>query len=907
LLFEGIRGIGKKTLIHKIQKKAQIDGFITIQLDALHCTKSPINTLFNLLANNLSKEESKNLFKRLNDIFYLLKQKQMLLAEVQKENYTIDLYINLSNLLFEYSKVKPILIVLFNIEDFDEDFLRFIAYMEHAIEAKSIDSIILIASANTDATTKAKSIISAVSAHKLTDIVSLEPFKEHDLKELVKKVFNRDLFLDKELEFILDKTKGIPLFIIDLLKHLISIQAINKRDGIWHVNTKIYSEISIPKSYDDLFLNKYKGLCQTERRILQIIATYDGKLKVAELSEISNIDSIGLVKLIDSGILKLEDANIDFVHPVYREVIKKHTSIQLRRKINYLIASYLESKRPNESITIAKYYLRSSDIIKAYKYGIKAAKTLVSKNELYRAFNYLNDLKGLLQKVGDKEKLVRVLEYLAPLEELLGLLDKAINDYQYIIANTKHDVLKAMCMLKLAAIEIYKLGHINIGKMLCKKAVRIAIKSNNKAIIALSLARASDFKKGKEKENMLLTAKELAKYEDPNIYSVILCKILYYYKFKGATKSISKYLEEAMRIIGKLSYDAEINFYNTTFMIKFYESEYDYIINMINSLFKNKKFLLTHHAKNEFLKQLGGIYYVQGNYVRMIQTLEDLLADLILQRNYADIILTMFNIVIAYKAICNYNDALKLLHEIHKIRKEKGVKRDFEINTLPEARLYLALGKDFKKEYDNIMKASKRIILKIQNVFRLGHYYLITADENYNKLRLKRSLTALDKAIKLFKKVNSRDDLCESLLKKSIILCELGQPKRARLYIKQAWNIYEQIHCEYLKPQLLLARGMVERLNGEDKAIETLREALKVSRKQLTREQTWQIQREMALYYRGKGQYRRALKYYKDAVEITKQITESIPTEEIKLSYLEVPFRKRVFEEIKELKKRLVN
>ena len=62
----------------------------------------------------------------------------------------------------------------------------------------------------------------------------------------------------------------------------------------------------------------------------------------------------------------------------------------------------------------------------------------------------------------------------------------------------------------------------------------------------------------------------------------------------------------------------------------------------------------------------------------------------------------------------------------------------------------------------------------------------------------------------------------------------------------------------------------------------------------------------MALYYRDKGQFKRALKYYKDAVETIKQITESIPTEEIKISYLEVPFRKRVFDEIKELKKLIV-
>jgi tetratricopeptide (TPR) repeat protein len=94
---------------------------------------------------------------------------------------------------------------------------------------------------------------------------------------------------------------------------------------------------------------------------------------------------------------------------------------------------------------------------------------------------------------------------------------------------------------------------------------------------------------------------------------------------------------------------------------------------------------------------------------------------------------------------------------------------------------------------------------------------------------------------------------------------------------------------------------MLARLEHSDDARKILADALKVSKKMGTRETTWQIQREFALYYKDKGEPHKALASYKDAIETIKQITETIDDEELRLSYLQVPFRNRVFNEIKSL------
>ena len=72
-----------------------------------------------------------------------------------------------------------------------------------------------------------------------------------------------------------------------------------------------------------------------------------------------------------------------------------------------------------------------------------------------------------------------------------------------------------------------------------------------------------------------------------------------------------------------------------------------------------------------------------------------------------------------------------------------------------------------------------------------------------------------------------------------------------------------------------------------------------------TREYTWQIQRELALYHKDQGELHKALQYYRDAIDMIKEITETIDGDELKASYLALPFRKRVFDEIKALKKQL--
>ena len=206
--------------------------------------------------------------------------------------------------------------------------------------------------------------------------------------------------------------------------------------------------------------------------------------------------------------------------------------------------------------------------------------------------------------------------------------------------------------------------------------------------------------------------------------------------------------------------------------------------------------------------------------------------------------------------------------------------------------LYVMLGKAREKDFKAAARRLCERATKTKNHIGLGHHSMAFAIYHMNKLQPDDALIHAKKALAFFKKASDRDDVVSALAHIAIIQMSLGKPKPARTSLEQAEEIYEAIHCEYLKPLLMLAKAMFARLEHADDAKKILADALRVSKKMGTRETAWQIQREFALYHKDKGEPHKALAYYKDAIETIKQITETIDEEELRLSYLQVPFRK---------------
>jgi tetratricopeptide (TPR) repeat protein len=242
-----------------------------------------------------------------------------------------------------------------------------------------------------------------------------------------------------------------------------------------------------------------------------------------------------------------------------------------------------------------------------------------------------------------------------------------------------------------------------------------------------------------------------------------------------------------------------------------------------------------------------------------------------------------------------------MLLRAHDLIKKEGIEKLNAAFLNKPTMLFMMLGKTREKEFQDSAGHLLERASQTNNHIGLGHHSIAFALHHLYKLEPDEALPHAKKALAFFRKASDRDDIVHVLINLAMIQMARGKPKLAAPHIREAEEIYEAIHCEYLKPLLMLGKGMLARQEGSDDAKKILTEALKVSKKMGTRETTWQIQRELALYHRDQDEPHKALAYYRDAVETIKQITETIDEEDLKLSYLQVPFRKRVFSEIKTL------
>jgi len=287
----------------------------------------------------------------------------------------------------------------------------------------------------------------------------------------------------------------------------------------------------------------------------------------------------------------------------------------------------------------------------------------------------------------------------------------------------------------------------------------------------------------------------------------------------------------------------------------------------------------------------------------MIDTLREAYYTAMKYSNYLSAITILSNLSLGYRSVADYGLSLKMLLQAEDLSKREGIQALNSAFLNKPTMLYVMLGKAKETEFKVSARRLYERARKTNNRIGSGHHSMAFALYHLNKLQTDEALIHAKKALSLFRKAADRDDVVSALAHIAIIQISQGKPKQARANLQQAEEIYEAIHCEYLKPLLMLAKAMLARLEHAEDAKKILTDSLKVSKKMGTREITWQIQREYALYHKDQGEPHKALAYYRDAIETIKQITETIYEEELKVSYLEVPFRRRVFDEIKNLKR----
>lgn len=907
LLLEGLTGVGKKSILHRIIHKAQLKAYIVIDLENGYLSQHPLELFLETLSSNLSSEQKKHLYSRHSNILSSLHSYKEVDTKFSPRNSSPILYDNIIHFLNALSQERPILICIPDIERYTEDFIYFVLHL--AYETNYLNSntkIIVTRNSDTIITKHILECYRDLKAFEFAHIHEVEPLNEPTINTLLQIIFNQNLLSKKERRELFLKTSGVPLLVIELIKHLISKGVIYWEEGKWFLNNREYRDAAIPENFKQHINFFMQDLSSDEKTILQTIAIWGSAIFPEQLYNIvlienDIIDNI-IKKHIKSHILKFHNNRmIYFEKPMYAELINKLINYKNKRQINKRIALHLHSNKSTDYIRLANYFINAKIVDESLNYSLKAANKMLLRYEYYDCLSLLQKAKILIKKKGNTDQLLTLLNKIAPLELQTGLSKEAIHDYKTLIYYTGDISKKAYYLFNIAHIYNDLWGQKDKAKKIYKESLKYAEEINNIDLSSEILIKLGEVS-GIKGNSFLIKAAELSKDRNINQYARALSELLFIYKISGNINKLDTTLKEIVNLLKSVDIKSKKSILFKLITIYFYKGDYRNAKKLLLKKIQLEDKTHDELEKIESLKALGGCNYVEGNFHETIKTLKEALILSRKYNNYLASLTILSNLILAYRYLAEYRESINLLLQVNEIISKHKITRISSTFFIKPLSLFLILGKHREREFFYYLRKTKNYAKKANNSIVKGHCQLSHSLYYYQKLNIKDALPLAKEALKLFKESDDNDDIVNTLIYISIYLNEVGHYKEAYKYIKEAKKIYNEIHCEYLKPLLLLSDSFCSRVNNIKDTEKNINYALRISKNMGTREYTWQIQRELSLYYKEIGAIQLALRYYKDASDTLKQITESIETEEDKLSYLSLPIRRRVFNEIKELK-----
>ncbi|MBN2183863.1 MAG: protein kinase [Candidatus Krumholzibacteriota bacterium] len=908
LLLLGKTGIGKKSLIQQALTIAQLKGYTTIDTSDTKFNSNSFNRFISTLGTHLPGYSKEKLRKRHNDILESFSLNRDSALPSKEQDMTPVIYDNIVQFLHELSKDNDILISIPDIMRFGPDFIRFINHMIYETDILG-SNVKIIISRNTD-TSAAK--IKSGQFNLLSDSRNLlhhniEPFTVDELTELLRERFGDILLNNKELDYLLEKSGGIPLYIERIIEYAISSSVIYKDGGNWLLDRKLFSSFDIPDTLSEIVEFVFSDLDKDQLSILQMIASWDRSIRISDLSILLNIPEsellVTITSIIISGILSLNNDIVDFANPSYKVQILKITSYSRRVKNNRKIARHLQNDTRSNPARITRHCIAAQDLDESIEYGLQAIEEYISEYAYYDAYELLSEISSLAKRKGSISRQNQILEQLVSIEIKVGLIAEAAEHFEYLIEHTSDPGKKSCYMTELGKLMDAYFYDKKFAYRLYSDALELEKKSNNTNLIIEIMILKSICGETPDID-LLISASELARENDYNLYAFALSKLIYAHRLSGKIDEMNMAIDNLLHLLNNREIEIHIKrkVLRTLSLAYFYHGDYKNYHYYITQLIEIARTTFNEIDNIYYLSTLGGYYYIQGEYQNLISTLEKVIS---LSKKYNDhsgAIFAVSNLAGAYRDLAKYDSALALIDEAG-VMIENMLKGNSELNVLLKPQtIYVRLGEYFTAKYKPLSSSFQRKAKKRKNLIMLGHGSLLKSIYYYQNLTLSRAISQASKALEYFRKTADRDDIVETLAHLCIYELEKENFSDAASHISEAREIFDEIHCEYLRPFLLFAEGSLAAITEDPQAERILTEALKISLKMGTRENTWQIQRQLALYHFRSGNINKAVSMYRETIETIKQITESVPGEEIKRSYLSLPFRKRVFEEIKSLK-----
>ncbi len=428
-IISGEAGVGKSTLAATIQKHALSNGAFVLYgaclyqdgMDAYMPYIEALRTFFTRDSHTLpaeNRQHVKNLIRE--KIPVLLEFTERFATSfgdtnqdkaVDPSHKTLNMLEGIHLLISLISKMKPVVLVIDDLQWADDASLKLFHYLSRNIENHRVFQIGISRTDKYDLQQNGKpapvvDLIARLRRENICEEIQLERFTRELCDKLIEKTLRKVNFSDEFYELLFTATKGNPFFVLETLKTLCDNNTIYLVEGTWY-NKPNVRKLEIPDRVEDVFMRQFAELKEDEREILQVASVLGYKFDIAILARVLDIKKITLLRTLqrlqaELHVISSNNEGFQFEHPMLRETLYNEIPIALRREYHLLVAEELETMYgPDYGAMIGEvafHYYHGGNTLKAIPLLYQGGKRAFKVSAYHQAIKYFEIIDELISK-----------------------------------------------------------------------------------------------------------------------------------------------------------------------------------------------------------------------------------------------------------------------------------------------------------------------------------------------------------------------------------------------------------------------------------------------------------------------------------------------------------------------------
>jgi predicted ATPase/DNA-binding SARP family transcriptional activator len=293
------------------------------------------------------------------------------------------LFFALHQLLTAWAEIRPMVLILEDMQWFDEDTLDLLS---HLGETASQESILIICTYRSEEARIRPGVwdkLQAIHHQSASQYICLERLSASASSEIIQRALRLNTPVQIFETRLFQETAGNPLFILETLRLLQDEGLLYQgTDGnwntVWDAATQDYHELPLSPVIEQSISRRLKQLPTNARRLLELAAVAGSQCEVGLLRSASETDPRVLITLLQTlvqrNILKESQSYYIFGHDKLRQVVYTEIQTNERARLHRKYAQALKTMYP-ERVTALAYHCTHGEMwSEAVKYHRLASK-----------------------------------------------------------------------------------------------------------------------------------------------------------------------------------------------------------------------------------------------------------------------------------------------------------------------------------------------------------------------------------------------------------------------------------------------------------------------------------------------------------------------------------------------------